>query len=61
MTESKQNLIRLLNATLIEVCNLPEMIEKENIYLEDGFHVDTEFMMVLLQYVNKATEAGSKS
>ncbi|MBJ2189130.1 MAG: SAM-dependent DNA methyltransferase [Muribaculaceae bacterium] len=60
MTESKQNLIRLLNATLIEVCNLPEMIEKENIYLEDGFHVDNEFMMVLLQYVNKATEAGLK-
>lgn len=60
MTKSKQNLIRLLNATLIEVRNLPELIEKENIYLEDGFHVDTEFMIVLLQYVNNATDAGLK-
>lgn len=60
MTESKQNLISLLNATLIEVYNLPAMIEKEDIYLEDGFHIDTEFMMILLQYINKASEAGLK-
>lgn len=58
MTESKQNLINLLRATLIKVEGLPEMIEKESIYLPDGFHVDTEFMMAMLQYVNEATAAG---
>lgn len=56
MTESKQNLINLLRATLIKVEGLPEMIEKENIY--DGFHVDLEFMTAMLQYVNEATAAG---
>ncbi|MBD5199430.1 MAG: SAM-dependent DNA methyltransferase [Bacteroidales bacterium] len=59
MTESKKNLIRLLQATLISVQNLPEMIEKEDIHLPDGFHVDTEFMMAMLQYVNEAMAAGA--
>lgn len=59
MTESKQNLINLLRATLIKVEGLPEMIEKENIYLPDGFHVDLEFMMAMLQYVNEAVSAGN--
>lgn len=59
MTESKQNLINLLRATLIKVEGLPEMIEKENIYLPDGFHVDLEFMTAMLQYVNEAVSAGT--
>lgn len=59
MTESKQNLINLLRATLIKVEGLPEMIAKEDIYLPDGFHVDTEFMMAMLQYVNEAVSAGN--
>lgn len=59
MTESKQNLINLLRDTLIKVEGLPEMIEKENIYLPDGVHVDLEFMMAMLQYVNEAVSAGT--
>lgn len=58
MTESKQNLIRLLRATLIKVEGLPEMIKKEDIYLPDGFHVDIDFMTAMLQYVNEAMSAG---
>ncbi len=60
MTESKRHLMQLLNATIIEVDSLPEMIERENIYLEDGKHVDTEFFMDMLMYINKATEAAYK-
>lgn len=59
MTESKQNLIRHLRTTLVEVKGLPEMIEKEDLYLPDGVHVDTEFMMAMLQYVNNATDAAA--
>ena len=59
MTESKQNLIRLLNATLIKVEGLPDMIEKENIYLPDGFHIDIEFMTAILQYITEAVSAGN--
>jgi len=58
MTDSKQNLINILRATLIKVEGLPEMIEKENIYLSDGFHVDIEFMTAMLQYINDAVSAG---
>ena len=35
------------------------MIEKEDLYLPDGVHVDTEFMMVMLLYVNNATDAAA--
>lgn len=59
MTESKQNLINLLRATLIKVEGLPEMIAKEDIYLPDGIHVDLEFMTSMLQYVNEAVSAGT--
>lgn len=59
MTESKQNLIRLLRATLVKVEGLPEMLEKEDIYLPDGIHVDNEFLMAMLQYVNQAMSAGT--
>lgn len=59
MTESKQNLIRLLRATLVKVEGLPEMLEKEDIYLPDGIHVDNEFLMAMLQYVNEAISAGT--
>ena len=59
MTESKQNLIRHLRTTLVEVKGLPEMIEKEDLYLPDGVHVDTEFMMAMLQYVNNASAAAA--
>lgn len=59
MTESKQNLIRHLRTTLVEVKGLPEMVEKEDLYLPDGVHVDTEFMMAMLQYVNNATDAAA--
>ena len=59
MTESKQNLIRHLRTTLVEVKGLPEMIEKEDLYLPDGVHVDTEFMMAMLQYVKNATDAAA--
>lgn len=59
MTESKQNLIRLLRATLVKVEGLPEILEKETIYLPDGVHVDNEFLMAMLQYVNEAMSAGT--
>lgn len=59
MTESKYNLINLLRATLIKVESLPEMIEKEDIYLSDGLHVDLEFMTAMLKYVNEAVSAGT--
>lgn len=58
MTESKHNLINILRATLIKVEGLPEMIEKEDIHLPDGVHVDTEFISAILEYVNDATAAG---
>ena len=57
MTESKKKLIDLLRSTLTRVEGLPEEIGKEDIYLPDGFHVDTEFMTALLQYVSDATSA----
>ncbi len=60
MKESKKNLLALLNATLCEVGSLPERIAQEDMYLEDGFHVDTEFLMEILQYINKATAAGAR-
>lgn len=60
MTDSKHGLINLLRATLINVEGLPEMIEKEDVYLPDGFHVDMEFMMAMLQYVEEAVSAGSR-
>lgn len=59
MTESKQNLISLLRATLVKVEGLPEMLEKEDIYLPDGIHVDNKFLMAMLQYVNEAMSAGT--
>lgn len=59
MTESKQKLIELLRATLIKVENLPEMIEKEDAFLPDGFHVDTEFITAILKYINEAVSAGT--
>lgn len=59
MTESKQNLINILRATIIKVEGLTELIEKENIYLPDGIHVDMEFLTVMLQYVSEATTAGA--
>lgn len=59
MTESKQNLISRLYATLVQVQGLPEMIEKESIYLSDDGHVDLEFMTSLLRYVNEAVAAGA--
>ncbi len=60
MKESKKNLLELLNVTLGEVGTLPERIAEEDIYLEDGFHVDTEFLMEILLYINKAMDAGNR-
>ena len=59
MTESKQNLINLLNTSLGEVEGLPRMIEQESIYLPDGMHVAIEFMTAILTYISKATAAGN--
>lgn len=58
MTESKRNLLALLNATLGDVAALPEKIGEENMYLDDGFHVDTEFLMELLSYLSRWSDAG---
>ena len=58
MTESKRKLIENLRSTLVKIEGLPEMIEKEDVNLPDGDHVDTEFLMAMLQYVNDVTDAG---
>ncbi|MBD5279115.1 MAG: methyltransferase [Bacteroides sp.] len=59
MTESKRQLIDRLNATLTFAEGLKEQIEAENIYLPDGMHVDTEFTIALLQYINSATTSAA--
>lgn len=60
MTETKQNLIRALNETLITVDGLTELIEKEDIYLPDGDHIDLEFTMAIIRYIDAATGAGAR-
>lgn len=59
MTETKKQLIDLLHATLVKVEGLPERIANENMYLEDGIHVDIEFMTAILEYIKEATAAGN--
>ena len=60
MTESKKRLLALLNSTLGDVANLPEKIAQENMYLADGFHVDTEFLFEVLNYLGRWSEAGMR-
>ncbi|MDE6022895.1 MAG: SAM-dependent DNA methyltransferase, partial [Muribaculaceae bacterium] len=60
MTESKKNLLALLNTTLGNVAALPEKIAEENMYLDDGFHVDTEFLMEILSYLSRWSDTGMR-
>lgn len=55
MTNRKKKLIELLTGSLQELEQLPEEILKEDIYDETG-HVDTEFMMGILDYMSKSAD-----
>ena len=49
MTNRKKNLIEALYGSFMFMDNLPELIDRENIYDETG-HVDLEFMTAILQW-----------
>lgn len=55
MTNRKKKLIELLTGSLQELEQLPEEILKEDIYDETG-HVDTEFMMGIIDYMSKSAD-----
>lgn len=55
MNETKHKLIARLNEAIKPLKDLPELILKENIYLEDGFHVDLEFMTAVLSFMSEST------
>lgn len=50
MTSRKKNLIEALYGSFMFMDNLPELIDRENIYDETG-HVDLEFMTAILQWM----------
>ena len=58
MKESKKKLLAALNDTLGDVASLPEKIAGEDMYLDDGFHVDIEFLTEILIFLNRWSDAG---
>ena len=60
MTISKLFLINELNNSINPLKELPSLIAKENIYLEDGFHVDVEFMTSILTFMAEATSVSNQ-
>ena len=55
MTSRKKNLIEALYGSFMFMDNLPELIDRENIYDETG-HVDLEFMTAILQWMSRMAE-----
>ena len=59
MTNRKKNLIEALYGSFMFMDNLPELIDRENIYDETG-HVDLEFMTAILQWMSRMAEISVK-
>lgn len=59
MTNKKKNLIEALYGSFMFMDNLPELIDRENIYDETG-HVDLEFMTAILQWMSRMAEIHMK-
>lgn len=59
MTNKKKNLIEALYGSFMFMDNLPELIDRENIYDETG-HVDLEFMTAILQWMSRMAEISVK-
>lgn len=59
MTSRKKNLIEALYGSFMFMDNLPELIDRENIYDETG-HVDLEFMTAILQWMSRMAEISVK-
>ena len=59
MTNRKKNLIEALYGSFMFMDNLPELIDRENIYDEAG-HVDLEFMTAILQWMSRMAEINVK-
>lgn len=59
MTNRKEKLIELLHGSISMWHTLPEEILKEDIYDETG-HVDTEFMMAILEFMSHQADVAVK-
>ena len=53
MKSRKKNLIEALHGSFMFIENLPDLIEKENIYNENGY-VDLNFLTAILEYMQRA-------
>lgn len=59
MTNRKKNLIEALYGSFMFMDNLPDLIDRENIYDETG-HVDLEFMTAILQWMTRMADISVK-
>lgn len=55
----KKNLIEALYGSFMFLDNLPDLIDRENIYDETG-HVDLEFMTAILQWMSRMADISVK-
>lgn len=60
MVESKKSLLDELRRVHVELGDLPDRIRKENMYLEDGFHVDTDFLLEILSIISEHVDLSAK-
>ena len=51
----KKTLIETLHGSFMFIDNLPDLINKEDIYDNTG-HVDTEFLMAILQWMRRMAD-----
>lgn len=59
MTSRKKNLIEALHGSFMFIDNLPDLIDKETIYDENGY-VDLEFMTAILQWMTRMADISVK-
>lgn len=59
MMSKKKNLIEALYGSFMFLDNLPDLIDRENIYDETG-HVDLEFMTAILQWMSRMADISVK-
>ena len=55
MTNRKKNLIEALRGSYMFIDNLPELVNKESIYDENGC-VDTELMTAILEWMSRVSD-----
>ena len=55
MMNKKKTLIETLHGSFMFIDNLPDLINKEDIYDNTG-HVDTEFLMAILQWMRRMAD-----